>query len=240
MPVVPSLLTAGISEDDDAGAGDLLDDDADGDRVGAGAVVGLRHVHRLEVRRDQRRMHVPRELTELVDLGRPRSDLVVGEGTHRGTEQVVLVGGAEEVGHLDSCVGWGGSSTTEGSCSSRIGRRSVVSRCRETTPPMVGDAPARRRGPVSGARPPGLRRLPELVLSGQHPVAPVQLNRQGVSTVGHHDRELGGPLRAVPRRAALPRPRPRQHRAQAPSRVEPSTRPGRRWVTRSGGAPSEV
>ena len=33
--IVPSLLTAGISEDDGAGAGDLLDDDRGGDRVGA-------------------------------------------------------------------------------------------------------------------------------------------------------------------------------------------------------------
>ena len=66
----PSLLTAGIREDADARAGDLLDDDAGRERVGAGAAVLLGDVRGGEVgRAAARRTPPPRGTRLLVDLG---------------------------------------------------------------------------------------------------------------------------------------------------------------------------
>ena len=76
---MPSLFTAGISERRGAGAGDLLDHDARRDRVGARTAVLLRDVHGVEPGPHQRVEHVVGELGGLVDLGRSRRDLVVGE-----------------------------------------------------------------------------------------------------------------------------------------------------------------
>ena len=59
-PIVPSLLTAGISDDERADAGDLLDHDARGDRVGALAAVLLGDVHGVEARRVRARRAPPR------------------------------------------------------------------------------------------------------------------------------------------------------------------------------------
>jgi hypothetical protein len=75
-----------------AGPGDFLDDDRRGDRVGTTAAVGLGDVHGLQVRLDQRLVHVPGELGGSVDLGGPRRDLVIGQGAHRLTQRLVLLG----------------------------------------------------------------------------------------------------------------------------------------------------
>ena len=74
-----------------AGPGDLLDDDRRGDRVGAGAAISLGDVHGLEVRLDQRLVHVPGELGGAVDLGGPGRDLVIGQGAHGLAQRLVLL-----------------------------------------------------------------------------------------------------------------------------------------------------
>ena len=46
----------------------------------------------VEARPRQHVVHVVRELALVVDLGRARRDLVLGEVTHRAAERIVLVG----------------------------------------------------------------------------------------------------------------------------------------------------
>src|SRR5262245_65597543 len=53
--------------------------------------VGLRDVHGLEVRLDQRLVHVPGELGGTVDVGGPGRDLVVGRGAERLAQRLVLL-----------------------------------------------------------------------------------------------------------------------------------------------------
>ena len=71
---------------------DLLDDERRRQRVAAGAAVGLRNVDRVEVRLDQRLVHVPGELRGPVDLRRPGRDLVVRERADRFAQRLVLFG----------------------------------------------------------------------------------------------------------------------------------------------------
>ena len=64
----PSLFTAGISDEDDARPGDLLDHDAGRQRVRPGAAVLLGHVGRGEVGGSERVVRRLRELGALVHL----------------------------------------------------------------------------------------------------------------------------------------------------------------------------
>ena len=80
-----------------AGPRDLLDHDAGGQRVGAGAAVLLGDVHRVEVGLAQRVVGLLRELALLVDLGGVRGDLVVADGSDRLAQHLVLVGQPEQV-----------------------------------------------------------------------------------------------------------------------------------------------
>ena len=76
---------------------DLLDDDRRGDRISTDPVVGLGHVHGVQVGIDQRLEYVVRELARLVDLGSARRDLVVRHLTNGLAEQLVLLGEHEGV-----------------------------------------------------------------------------------------------------------------------------------------------
>jgi UDPglucose 6-dehydrogenase len=119
-----------------ADPGDLLHDDRVRDPVGAGAAVLLRDVDGQQIGPPELLVHVPRILGRLVDLGRPRGDLVLGELTHGLAQELVLlgervqgVGGvagahadkrrpAEPVGHEQILIPMSGSSS-----SSRVGDR---------------------------------------------------------------------------------------------------------------------
>ena len=90
--MVPSLFTAGISDDDAQARATSSITIAVRERVGAGAAVLLGHVDRVQVGGHQRVVDVPRELRRLVDLRGARRDLVLGERAHRLPEQLVLLG----------------------------------------------------------------------------------------------------------------------------------------------------
>jgi hypothetical protein len=63
--------------------------------IASAPAIGLGDVDRLEVRLDQRLVHVPGELGGAVDLGRAGRDLVVGQGADGLAERVVLLGQGE-------------------------------------------------------------------------------------------------------------------------------------------------
>ena len=94
----PSLLTAGISEDGHADAGDLLDHQHRGQRVGAGAAVLLGHVRGVEVRRQQRGGRLLGVARLLVDVGGVRRHLGLAQGAHRLADRPVLLGQARTAG----------------------------------------------------------------------------------------------------------------------------------------------
>jgi hypothetical protein len=89
--VVPSLLTAGMSEEEAHSPGHFLDDDADRHGVGTCSAILLRHVDRREPALVERLVHVPGELTRLIDLRRPRRHLVDHEVAHRVAERLMLL-----------------------------------------------------------------------------------------------------------------------------------------------------
>ena len=96
---MPSLLTDGISEDETQARAissmtmQTATASAPAPPYASGTCTAL------QLRGHERLVDVPGELTGLVDLRRPRGDLVLDEGTHGRAEQLVLVGGAEQVGH---------------------------------------------------------------------------------------------------------------------------------------------
>ena len=78
-----------------ADPGHFLDDDHGGDGVGPGAAVLLGNVDGVQVGLDQGVMSLLRELRRLVYLGRVRRDLLLGQGTHRLAQRIVLLGQGE-------------------------------------------------------------------------------------------------------------------------------------------------
>ena len=103
---VPSLLTAGISDDDAQARATSSITIAVAMRVAARAAVGLGDMHRVQVGLDQGIVGFLRELGILVDLGGVRGDLLVGQGADRLAQRVVLgregEGGKIEAHDLDS------------------------------------------------------------------------------------------------------------------------------------------
>ena len=75
-----------------ARAGDLLDDEHGGERVGAGAAVLLRHVGCVEVRGQQRVGRLLRVAGVLVDVRGVRRDLGVADGPNGLADRLVLLG----------------------------------------------------------------------------------------------------------------------------------------------------
>ena len=92
---VPSLFTAGMSEEEAQARATSSMTIAVAMASAPGAPVGLGDVHRLKVRLDQRLVHVPGELGGAVDVGRAGRDLVVGQGADGLAERVVLLGQGE-------------------------------------------------------------------------------------------------------------------------------------------------
>ena len=89
---VPSLFTAGMSEDDAQARATSSITIAVAIASAPGAAVGLGDVHGLQVGLDQSLVHVPGELAGPVDLGGRGSDLVVGQGADRLAERLMLFG----------------------------------------------------------------------------------------------------------------------------------------------------
>ena len=100
-PIVPSLLTAGISDDDAHDPRHLLDHDARRDRVRALAAVLLGHVHRVEPGRVQRLERLLGEARLLVDVGGVRGDLLLAQIAQHRTQLVVLLGQLEHIETTD-------------------------------------------------------------------------------------------------------------------------------------------
>ena len=92
---VPSLFTAGISEDDAQARATSSITITVAMRVRARAAVGLGDVHRVQVGLGQRVEHVLGNSRGLVDLGGPRRDLVVGQVTDGLAERLMLLGERE-------------------------------------------------------------------------------------------------------------------------------------------------
>jgi hypothetical protein len=68
-----------------------------GQRAGAGAAVLLGEREREHVVLTHQLDRVPRELGRVVDLGRPRRNVLAGEGAHRIHQHLAVVGERVEV-----------------------------------------------------------------------------------------------------------------------------------------------
>ena len=90
--IEPSLLTAGISELRRADPGDLLDDDAGRQRVGAHPAVLLGHVRGEEVAGHEGVVRLLRVAGLLVDRRGVRGDLVLGHRPDRLADRLVVLG----------------------------------------------------------------------------------------------------------------------------------------------------
>jgi hypothetical protein len=78
-PMVPSLLTAGIS-------------DADASTRATSSMMMHAAMHRVEVRSDERLQGFFREARILVDVGRMRRDLLLRQRTNRRPQLLMLLG----------------------------------------------------------------------------------------------------------------------------------------------------
>ena len=187
-----------------AGAGDLLDDDHRRDGVGAGTAVRLRDVHGLQVGLDQGVVRLLREPRLLVDLGRVRRDLVVGQLADRLAKRLVLLGqgvGGEVRAHVpdgSQAPAGSGIAASHGCRQAAAARRARVQlhgQPADRQPAAVSRRPGAARPAGGRGRQPGPR-AGRIRLAA--PGVSARTGRGGADPAGAADR---GPGQVQPRRS---------------------------------------